>query len=80
MTAVVSASAVLDASLQLTATAHTATAGSIDCNALAQSCVTAYTAFYAAVDAQVNVLASFGVKAATSVDVLATAYGSFRLP
>lgn len=71
------AAVALDGTLRTAAAALSAT-GTIDFNALAQNIVTAYTTYQAAIDQQAAALASFGQKAQTTLDVLATATGSFR--
>lgn len=78
VSAVAAAAVTLDATLRTASTAIGATAA-LDFNVIAQSVVTAYTAFQATVDLQAAALASFGTKVQTSLDVMATASGSFRL-
>jgi len=78
VTTVNTAAVTLDNALNLTAATLNAT-GAIDFNVLAQSVVTAYTAFQSTVDLQVAALAAFGAKTQAAVDVMATASGTFRL-
>lgn len=78
VTAIAAARVTLDAALKLTANTLTAT-GTIDYNVLAQSIITAYTAFQATVDLQAAAVAGFGTKAQVALDVMATANGAFRL-
>jgi hypothetical protein len=78
VTAITNAAATLDTALK-TAAGALGAAGAIDFNVVAQSVVTAYTAFQTTVDAQAAALVGFGTKAQVALDVMATASGSFRL-
>lgn len=78
VTATTMATAALDLSLKATASMISAT-GTLDYNVLAQSIVTAYSAYQTAIDMQLTALVAFGAKAQTALDVMATVSGSFRL-
>lgn len=78
VTAVTNAAVTLDAALKVASNSLTAT-GTIDYSVLAQSVVTAYTAFQGTIDLQATALASFGTKVQAALDVMATASGSFRM-
>lgn len=77
ITAITNAAAALDASMMATTNALKSQS-TIDYNVLAQSVLTVYTAFQAAVDTQATVLVAFGAKTQTALDVMAAASGSFR--
>jgi len=78
VTAANTAAAALDTTLHTVAAGLSAT-GTIDFNALAQSIVTAYTAYETSINQQASALSTFGAQAQPSLDVLATAVGSFRV-
>lgn len=78
VTAANSAAVVLDSTLHTVGAALSVT-GAIDFNTLAQNIITAYTTYQTSIDQQAAALSSFGTKAQTTLDVLATATGSFRV-
>lgn len=80
VSATATAAATLDAALDAAVKVAIVGSGAIDFNALAQSIVSAYSTYQAAVDLQATALAAFGAKAQPAVDVMATANASFRLP